>query len=165
MGQATGLSWGFTARYVQARDRSGGEWSDLITGDVGFLFGRPGGIRIAAVGYNVLDTSSAFLDRRIALGASKAWPQGWVLAADVVRNLDRDVSSGVDLHLGGELRQGGSPWGFRAGYLWRGDTGKDYGSAGVGWSLPGSLDLGLALQKARKGASDYVSVVSVEGSF
>ncbi|MBI5015633.1 MAG: hypothetical protein HZB55_09115 [Deltaproteobacteria bacterium] len=163
--QFSGLWWGFTGRYVQARGRSAAEWDDLLTGDVGFLFERPGGIRIAAVGYDIFDTSSTFLNRRIALGVSRSSPEGWVVAGDVVRNLDRDVSSGVDLHVGGEYARPGSPWAFRAGYQWRGDTGKDYGSLGVGWRLTDVLQLAGALQQARQGADGHLVVVSVEGSF
>ena len=56
-----GLWWGFTGRYVHARDKGTADWDDAVTFDVGFLFSRPHGIRIAAVGYDLLDTSSQFL--------------------------------------------------------------------------------------------------------
>jgi hypothetical protein len=36
---------------------------------------------------------------------------------------------------------------------------------GVGWNLPGAIDLGCALQKSRQGSNDVLSVVSVEGTF
>lgn len=162
--QASGLWWGFTVRYVQARDRSGGEWSDLVTSDVGFLVERPGGLRIGVVGYDVLDSSSDFLNRRVALGLSKS-SGAWTLAADVLRNLDQDVSNGVNLHLGGEYRLGEGPWALRGGYQWRGDTREDYASAGVGWSLPGSLSAGYGLQKSRQDPRGYLHALSLEGSF
>ncbi|MHB8766027.1 MAG: hypothetical protein ACYDA8_17055 [Deferrisomatales bacterium] len=158
-----GLWWGFSARYVHGRQAGAAQWEDVFTGDVGLLFERPNGLRLAVVGTDLVDTSLDFLERRVALAASKSGPRGWTLAADLVRNLDRDVDRGVDLHLGAEYTPAG-PWALRLGQLWRGDTGKDYASAGLGWSR-GTLRLGYAAQKARQRSGELLHVVSAEASF
>ncbi|MFU8857149.1 MAG: hypothetical protein ACNA8S_09105 [Deferrisomatales bacterium] len=160
----TGLWWGFTVRYVHGREDDTTRWKDVFTGDLGFLFERPGGLRIAAVGQDLLDTSLGYLERRIALGVSKDVRWGWTLAADVVRTLDRDVSRGTDLHLGAEHALGDTPWRFRLGQLWRGDTGKDYGSVGVGWSWR-TLTVGYGVQRARQSSDEILHAVSAEGVF
>lgn len=163
---SSGLWWGFTGRYVQGRSRGAAEWEDLFTADVGFLFERPGGIRIAVVGYDVLDTSSELLSRRVALGASRIAPQGWTVAADVVRNLDQDMADGVDLHLGGEVPLWHSGWSVRGGYQWQGQSGRDYGSLGVGWSREGSWSVAYAVQRSRQTSPvETLSVFSAEVTF
>lgn len=159
-----GLWWGFTARYVHGRDRGSATWEDVFTGDIGLLFERPTGTRIAVVGYDLIDTSIAFLEKRVALGVGQTGLKGWDVGVDVVRNLERDVSSGVDLHLGAEYRPTGSPWALRLGQMWRGDTGKDYASVGFGWSR-GGFSVAYGLQKARQRADEFLHVVGVEGSF
>lgn len=148
---------------MHARDRDAAEWSKLFTGDVGFLIERPGGLRIAAVGYDLFDTTSEFLERRIALAASKTWEKEWTVAVDVVRNWDKDFSQGLDLHVGAEYRQPGSRWIFRGGEFWEGSSGKDYTSLGASWSLPGSFDLGYGVRGSRQNLSEYLHVLTVTG--
>jgi hypothetical protein len=160
-----GLWWGFTVRYVHARNRDAAEWNQLFTGDVGFLIERPGDLRIAAVGYDLLDTTSPFLERRVALAASKTWAKDWTVAVDLVRNLDNDFNKGLDLHVGVEYRRPTSRWIFRGGEFWEGSSGKDYTSLGVGWSLPVNLDLGYALRVSRQDPSAYLNVLTFAGSF
>jgi hypothetical protein len=159
-----GLWWGFTARYVHGRGDDTAQWVDVFTGDVGVLFERPGGLRIAAVGQDLLDTSLDFLERRIAVGASKSGLWGWTLAADVVRTLERDFSRGTDLHLGAEYALAATPWRFRLGQLWRGDTGKDYASAGVGWGWS-NVTIGYGIQRPRQDSGEVLHAFSAEGSF
>jgi hypothetical protein len=158
-----GLWWGFTARYVHGRDKGQAEWEDVGTGDVGILFERPSDTRIGVVGYNLIGTSLEFIDRRVALGISQSGLRGWNLAADLVRNFDRDLSSGLDLHLGAEYRIPPTHWDLRFGQMWRGDNGKDYASVGFGWSYA-NVAVAYGLQKARQ-ASEYLHVFTVDGSF
>jgi len=159
-----GLWWGFTARFVHGRQDQRAQWEDVFTGDLGVLVERPGGLRIAAVGQDLLDTSLDFLERRISLGVSQSGLWGWIVAGDVVRNLDREFSQGVDLHLGAEYALGATPWRLRLGQLWRSDTGKDYASAGVGWGWQ-NVTVGYAIQKARQRSGEFLHAFSAEGSF
>lgn len=156
-----GLWWGATARFVHGREAGTSTWDNELTGDVGFLFERLWGIRIAVVVTNLIGTSLNFLDRRVGLGVSKTEFYGWNLAADIVRNLDQNVSDGVDLHLGAEYLFSGAPVAFRVGQMWRGDTGKDYASVGLGWS-PGRFTLGYGVQKARQRSGEWLHVLGVE---
>ncbi len=159
-----GQWWGGTLRYVHGRVRGEAEWHDVVTGDLGVLFERPGGWRIAVVGTNLAETSLDFLQKRLALGVAKTRWRGWNLEADLVRNWDRDISRGLDAHLGAETQRPGSPWVLRLGQMWRGDTGKDYASVGIGWER-GLVRAGYALQKARQRAGEYLHVFSLEGRF
>ncbi len=164
MGQP-GLRWGFTVRYVHGRADREADWHNVFEGDVGVLFERPGGTRLAVVGYDLLGTSLEFLERRVACGVAQTGVGGsWNLAADVVRNLDRDFSDGLDLHLGAEHQRAGSPWATRLGHLWRGDSGKDYQSLGAGY-VAGGLNLGYALQLTRQDRSEILHLFSIDGSF
>jgi hypothetical protein len=158
------LWWGFTARYVHARARGNSEWSDTVTGDLGFLFQRTGGIRIGVVGYDLLDTSSPFLQRRLAIGASRTGLQGFTVAADVVRRLGNDFSRGVDLQLGAEYTPVGSRWSLRGGHMWRGDTGEDAASIGVGWAK-GAHQAGYSVQRTRQEPGNLLHAFAAEASF
>jgi len=159
-----GLWWGFTLRYVHGRQEDEAEWHDVFTGDVGVLFQRPGGVRIAVVGHDLAETSLDFLERRIAVAASMDALWGWAVEADVVRDLDEDFSSGVDLHLGAEYTVGQTPWRLRLGQFWRGDTGTDYASAGVGWSWR-NVTAGYAVQKTRQSSGEFLHAFSIDGTF
>lgn len=159
-----GLWWGFTMRYVQGRNPDGSEWKDEVNADLGFLFERPGNVRLAVVGSNLLDTDLKHLPRKIALGASRTGLGRWTVAADLVRNLEREMGEGLDLHLGAEY-QAGKAWALRLGQLWRGDTGRDYASAGVGWAQKDLLRVGYSLQRPRQEPSGLLHVLSLEGSF
>ncbi len=161
----SGLWWGVTGRFVRSRVRGASGWQDDLTMDVGLLFERPGGLRFAAVGYNLADTTTKQIKRRVAFGASFSDLFGWTLAADVVRNLEGDISRGLDLHLGAEYAFGESGWTGRLGQMWLGETGKDYASAGVGWDWKSSLRLAYALQKARQRDTEFFHVFSAEGTF
>ena len=102
---------------------------------------------------------------RIALGIAQTGVAGtWNLAADLVRNMDRDFSDGLDVHLGAEYRPTNSPWAGRLGQMWRGDNRKDYQSLGVGYNTD-ALDLGYAVQMARQDRSELLHLLSVSGSF
>jgi hypothetical protein len=158
-----GLWWGFTGRYVHGKNPDQAQWRDVITGDLGLLFERPTGTRFVVVGYDVIGTSLDFLQRRVALGVSQSIGK-WALEADLVRNLERELSNGIDVHLGAEYRLPRSPWLFRLGQMWRGETGKDYASAGLGWSVP-EISLAYAVQKARQRTDEYLHVISLDGSF
>jgi hypothetical protein len=159
-----GLRWGFTLRYVRGRADREAKWHDVFDGDLGVLFERPGGTRLAVVGYDLLGPSRDFLERRVAIGVAQTGVGSWNVAADVVRNLDRDFADGLDLHLGAEYQRPGSPWAARLGHLWRGDNGKDYQALGAGYST-GGLTLGYALQWARQDRAEILHLFSVEGSF
>ncbi|GAB4271135.1 MULTISPECIES: hypothetical protein [Deferrisoma] len=163
-GGRAGQWWGGTIRYVHGRGRGETEWDDVFTGDVGVLFARPQGVRIGIAVENVVDTSLDFLEPRAGAGLAWTGVRGWNFEVDVVRGFDRDVSRGLDLHLGAEATRPGSPWTFWLGQMWRGDTGKDYASAGVGWSGHG-IEAGYAVQKARQRAGEWLHVLSVSGSF
>ncbi len=159
-----GLWWGFTVRYVQGRNPDGSAWAEEFNADLGFLFERPGNVRVAVVGSNLLDTSLDHLPRKVALAASRTGLGRWTVAADLVRNLEHEVSRGLDLHLGAEYAAGRA-WTLRVGQLWRGDTGKDYASLGVGWAHKDALRFGYGLQRARQEAGELLHVLSLEGSF
>ena len=160
-----GLRWGFTVRYVHGRQGRDGDWHNVFNGDVGVLFERPGGTRLAVVGYDLLGTSLPFLERRISLGVAQVGAgNSWNLAADLVRNMDQDFADGLDLHLGAEYRPTGSPWAGRLGHMWRGDNGKDYQSLGGGYSTD-RLELGYALQLPRQARSELLHLFTVDGSF
>lgn len=159
-----GQWWGFTARYVHGRGDKNAQWEDVFTGDLGVLFERPRGLRLAVVGQDLIDTSLDFLARRIALGASQSGLWGWTLAADAVRTLEREFSRGVDLHLGAEYAPQDKPWRLRLGQMWRGDTGKDYHSVGIGWAWP-NLTVGYGIQNPRQGANGLLHAFSAEGAF
>ncbi len=159
-----GLWWGFTVRYVHGRSDDTAQWEDVFTGDLGVLFDRPGNLRIAVVGQDLADTTLDFLERRIAFGVSKGGLWGWTLAGDAVRTLERDFSRGTDLHLGAEYTLADTPWRFRVGQLWGGDTGKDYASAGVGWGWS-NVTVGYGVQRARQDPGELLHVFSIEGSF
>ncbi|GAB4276895.1 MAG: hypothetical protein Kow0092_32700 [Deferrisomatales bacterium] len=156
-----GLWWGATARLIRGQEPGQAGWDSEITADVGLLFERPSGIRIAVVGSDVLGTSLGFVDRRIALGVSTPEMFGWTLAADVVRNLDRRFSEGVDLHLGAEYVFERPALAVRFGQMWRGDTGKDYASAGVAWRV-GRFTLEYGVQKARQRSGEWLHALGVE---
>lgn len=160
-----GLWWGFTVRYVHARGEGEAEWSKLVSGDVGFLIERPGGLRFSAVGYDLLDTTSPFLERRIALGASKRWGTDWAVEVDAVRNLDLDFAQGIDLHVGAEYRPPNTRWSVRGGQFWDGASGRDFASLGIGCTITGGVELGYALRKTRQVANQYLNVFSVNGNF
>ena len=159
-----GLRWGFTVRYVHGRADREAKWHNVFNGDLGVLFERPGGIRLAVVGYDLLSTSLEFLERRVAIGVAQTGVDNWNLAADLVRNLDRDFGKGLDLHLGAEYQEPGSPWTARLGHMCRGDNGKDYQSLGAGYAT-GRLNLGYALQLARQDRSEILHLFSFDGSF
>lgn len=160
-----GLWWGFTVRYARSREREDSGWQDDVTMDMGFLFERPSGLRLAAVGYNLADTTAEEVGRRVAFGASYPDILGWTLAADVVRTLDTGISRGLDFHLGGEYAFGNSGWTGRLGQMWLGETGKDYASAGLGWAWKSTFRLAYAVQIARQDTSEILQVFSAEGSF
>lgn len=159
-----GLRWGFSTRYVHGRDGGSAEWHNVFNGDVGILFERTGGTRLAVVGYDLLGTSLAFLERRVALGVAQSRVGDWSLAADLVRNLDKDFADGVDVHLGAEYQAARSPWAVRLGQMWRGDTGKDYPSLGFGY-VAGTWSLGYAVQTARQDRSELLHLFSLDGSY
>jgi len=163
-GGKSGIWWGFTIRYVHGRQRNEAEWHDVFTGDLGLLFQRPGGLRIAVVGHDLMQTPLDFLDRRVALAVSKDALWGWAVEADVVRNLDQDFGNGLDFHVGAEYAVGGTPWKLRLGQFWRGDTAEDYASAGVGWSWE-NIALAYAVQKTRQEAGEFLHAFSIDGSF
>lgn len=159
-----GLWWGTSIRYVHARDRSEAVWNDVVTGDVGFLFERPGGARIAVVGYDLIDSSIDFFDKRIALGLSQPMGKKWTFAADVVRNLENDFNRGLDLHLGAEKQFSRAPLLLRFGQMWDGVSGKDFPSAGVGW-MGKDFSLNYGVRKTRQEAGEFHHIISVEGAF
>ncbi len=159
-----GQWWGTTVRYVHGRDPGETRWRDVVTADFAALFERPGGLLIGVVGYNLVDTALDALQPRLALAVASTALRPWIFEADLVRNLDRDVSRGIDLHLGMEYRVPRTPWRMWAGQMWRGDTGKDYASAGVGWE-GSAYRAGYALQKARQRAGEWLHVFTVEGRF
>jgi hypothetical protein len=121
-------------------------------------------LRVAVVGHDLVHTTLDFLDRRIALAASKDGLWGWTVEADVVRDLDEDFSQGVDVQLGAEYAFGDTPWRLRFGQMWRGDTGKDYASAGFGWSWR-NVTVGYAVQKTRQRSGEFLHAFSVDGTF
>ncbi len=159
-----GMWWGFTVRYVHGRGRGEAEWHDVFTGDVGVLLERPSGVRVAVVGHDLVDTPLDFLERRVALAVSKSDLWGWAVEGDIVRDLDEDFAQGLDFHLGAEYAVGDTPWRLRLGQFWRGDTGKDYASAGAGWSWR-NINVGYAVQKTRQRGGEFLHVFSVDGSF
>lgn len=159
-----GLRWGFTTRYVHGRDGREAQWHNVFNGDLGVLFERPGGIRLAVVGYDLLGTSLEFLARKVACGVGRSGLGSWSLEADLVRNLDLDFADGLDLHLGAEYRHPRSPWIGRLGQMWRGDNDKDYPSAGFAYQT-GRLDLGYAVQLARQERRELLHLFTVDGSF
>ncbi|HSH68627.1 MAG TPA: hypothetical protein VK997_01830 [Deferrisomatales bacterium] len=159
-----GLRWGFTARYVHGRADGEAQWHEVFNGDVGFLFERPGGTKLAAVGYDLLGTSLGYLERRVACGVAQTGVGNWNLAADLVRNLDRDFGKGLDLHLGAEYQAPTSPWAARLGHMWRGDNGVDYQSLGAGYTL-GRFSLGYAVQAALQDSGQLLHLISIDGSF
>jgi hypothetical protein len=157
-----GLWWGFTLRYVRGKNPGSTNWHDVFTGDLGVLFERPSGTRFVVVGYDLAQSSLDFLDRRIALGVAQSGLGRWSLEADFVRTLERDFSRGIDAHVGAEYQVPGWPCQLRLGQMWRGDTGKDYASAGFGWSFP-EVTLSYAVQKARQRSDEYLHVISLQG--
>ncbi len=160
-----GLWWGFNGRYLHWRQRHESSWHDAGTLDVGFLCERPGGWRFAAVGFDLIESSyDVPLHRRVGFGVSKQGVYGWTLAADAVRNFDKDVSRGTDVHLGAERALFEGDWQVRFGQMWRGETGKDYASLGVGWT-PGSWSLGYGVQKARQRSGEWLHAFSASGQF
>ncbi len=163
-GGRPGQWWGGTLRYVRGRDRGQSEWENVVTGDAGVLFVRPQGVRIGIVAENLVDTSLDFLEPKVGAGVAWTGLRGWNLEMDLVRGFDRDVSRGLDLHLGAETSRPGSPWTFWLGQMWRGDTGKDYASLGMGWAR-GALEAGYAVQKARQRPGEWLHVLSVSGRF
>lgn len=159
-----GLRWGFTTRYVRGRADGEAEWHNVFDVDVGVLFERAGGIRLAVVGYNLLDTSLDFLERRIACAVAQRGLGNWNLAVDLVRNLDQDLSDGLDLHVGAEYQAPDSPWAARLGHMWRGDNGVDYQSLGGGYTLE-RFSLGYAVQVALQDSDQILHLFSIDGSF
>lgn len=159
-----GIWWGFTGRYVHGRNPGEAEWRDVLTGDLGLLFERPSGTRFAVVGYDLIGTSLTFLQRRVAIAVAQSGMKGWNIEVDLVRNLDLDLRDGVDGHIGAEYRSNAWPLALRAGQMWRGETGKDYASVGIGSAFYG-VDVGYAVQKARQRSNEYLHVFSVAGSF
>jgi hypothetical protein len=158
-----GLYWGATGRFVHARERGSSDWDDTFSGDVGFLFDRPGGVRIGVVGYDLLDAGSLFLERRLALGVSRSGSGGLTGAFDLVRTLRRDFADGLDLHLGVEYVPVGSAWALRAGQRWDSQSGKDFASVGVGWAR-GTLQLGYGVRLSRQDPGKPVHAFSVEAA-
>jgi len=122
-------------RYVQARDRSGGEWDDLVTSDVGFSSRGPRradrrrGLRRARQLLRVLE--SAHRAGRL---------QG-------VGHLDTGRRRAAQSRPRRIQRHGPSPGrrvspgrlGAARRLPVRGETDEDLGSVGVGWTLPGPL--------------------------
>ena len=158
-----GLWWGFTLRYVHGRNADSADWHDVFTGDLGLLLERPTGTRFVVVGYDLAETPLDFLERRIALGVSQSGLGSFELEADLIRNLDQDFSHGIDASVGAEYRISSWPCALRLGQMWRGDNGKDYASAGFGWSFPW-INLSYAVQKARQRSDEYLHVITLDGA-
>jgi len=159
-----GLWWGAAVRYVHGRERNEAGWDDVVSGDVGFLFERPNGAKIAVVGYDLVDSSIDFFEKRIALGVSQPMGKDWILAVDAVRNLEHEFSRGVDLHVGAEKAFASSPFLIRVGQMWDGVSGKDFPSAGIGWWGNG-FNFNYAIRKTRQKAGELTHLVTLGGSF
>lgn len=156
--------FGASLRYIHGRESSSDKWESALTGDIGILAERPGGLRIAVTGQDLFASQLDFLEPRAALGLSYNLSSVWMISGDFVRNLERDVDKGQDLHLGLEWSPRGSGFAFRAGYRYEGFDGDRFYSAGIGWTNAEGLVFGYALQLPQddRGREHIVHALSVQ---
>ncbi len=138
--------FGASLRYIHGRDASSASWESAVVGDIGILAERPGGLRFAVTGQDLFASKLDFLEPRAALGVSYNLSSVWMLSADFVRNLDRAIEDGQDLHIGLEWSPRGSGFAFRAGYMYEGLSEERFYSAGIGWTNADGLVFGYAFQ-------------------
>ncbi len=137
-----------------------------MVGDLGILFERSSGLKIAVVGHDLFASELAFLDPRIALGFAYSPSNNWTLSTDIVRHTDESMGDGQDYHVGFEWMPKGSGLALRIGHMWEGLTDTDAFSAGIGWKSADGLVFSYAAQKVRQvsGTGNLLHAFSVQAA-